>query len=147
MHGGYAYAVGKNSCGIKLRNKKIQFNKALKNRLNMVDIECNDAIKVINSRDREDAFFYVDPPYYNSDCGHYGGYTLDDYTELLECLSKIKGKFLLSSYPSEVLDKFKEANKWYQHTVTKKISVSRNDRTKDKIEVMTANYDILSMLN
>lgn len=147
MFSGYAYAVGKNSQSLKLRNKKIAFNKQLFNRLEMVDIECNDAINVIKSRDRVDSFFYIDPPYYNSDCGHYKGYTLEDYTKLLQTLSNIKGKFLLSSYPSEVLEDFTGKNAWYRHNIVKKIVASKTDRTKDKTEVLTANYNILELLN
>lgn len=146
MFSGYAYAVGKNSQSLKLLNKKIAFNKALQKRFDMVDIESNDAIKVIQSRDRVDTFHYVDPPYYNSNCGHYAGYTLDDYTRLLETLSKVKGKFLLSSYPSDVLDEFVKKNGWYQHVIIKKIVCSKGLRDKDKQEVFTANYDILSIL-
>ncbi|QZT36681.1 DNA adenine methylase [Halosquirtibacter xylanolyticus] len=40
-------------------------------RLQNVQIECTDALRIINSRDQEEAFFYCDPPYFNSDCGHY----------------------------------------------------------------------------
>lgn len=146
MFAGYAYAVGKNSQTLKIKNKKLAFNKKLQKRFDFVDIENNDALKVIKSRDREDTFHYVDPPYYNSNCGHYSGYTLEDYTKLLEVLSQVKGKFLLSSYPSEVLEKFVKQNGWYQHTITKKIVCSRGLRDKDKQEVFTANYDIQSML-
>jgi len=146
MFAGYAYAVGKNSQALKLINKKLAFNKKLQKRFDMVDIESNDAIKVISSRDREDTFHYVDPPYYNSNCGHYAGYTLEDYTKLLSTLENVKGKFLLSSYPSEVLNEFVKRNGWYQHIITKKIVCTKGDRTKDKQEVLTANYDIVSML-
>ena len=146
MFAGYAYAVGKNSQTLKIINKKLAFNKLLQKRFDCVDIESNDAIKVIASRDRVDTFHYVDPPYYNSNCGHYAGYTLEDYTKLLKTLESIKGKFLLSSYPSEVLDEYVKRNGWYQHTITKKIVCTKGDRTKDKIEVLTANYDIISML-
>lgn len=146
MFAGYAYAVGKNSQTLKIKNKKLAFSKLLRQRFDSVDIESNDAIKVIKSRDREDTFHYVDPPYYNSNCGHYSGYTIEDYTKLLSTLENVKGKFLLSSYPSEILDEFVQRNGWYQHVITKKIVCSKGERNKDKYEVLTANYDIVSML-
>ncbi len=134
-----------NSLQRKIRNKKTAFNKYLKMRLNNVDFECNDALKVIQSRDTLDSFFYCDPPYVGTELGHYKGYTETDYENLLNVLSLLKGKFILSSYPSEILEKFVKENGWYQHSITKSIAVSNNVNRK-KTEVITANYDITSML-
>jgi len=64
-----------------------------------VQLECADALYVIQSRDTINTFFYCDPPYYNSDCGHYNRYSEEDYENLLKLLAGIKGKFILSSYP------------------------------------------------
>ena len=142
LMGGYAYAVQKNTQCRKILNKKIAFNKDLARRLDMVDIENNDALKVIRSRDTENTFHYVDPPYINTHCGHYEGYTVQNYKDLLSCLSNIQGKFLLSSYPSDLLSEYTANNQWNTKTITKKIVASRTERTKDKIEVLTANYCI-----
>ncbi len=141
MFAGYGYEKAGSSCTKKIHNKKIQFCKNLTKRLDLTDIECNEALQVIKSRDCKDAFFYVDPPYYNSDMGHYGGYTLNDFIELLELLSKIEGKFLLSSYPSEALQEYTLKNNWKTESVTLKISASKT-RGKDKTEVFTYNYDL-----
>jgi DNA adenine methylase len=138
MFGGYGYAKASNQSA-HIQKKKIIFTKEIASRLDRTDIECNDAIKVINSRDTVDSFFYVDPPYYNSDCGHYGGYTLDHYKDLLKTLSEIKGKFLLSSYPSEILAIFSKENNWNTLTKESKVSVSQTNK-KIKTEVMTSNY-------
>ena len=59
----------------KLLNKKLGFNREIFERLKNVQIENNDACKVIASRDSPDAFHYVDPPYFNSCQSFYGGYT------------------------------------------------------------------------
>lgn len=67
-------------------------------RLQYVTISCTDALKVIEQRDSEDAFFYLDPPYPGTDCGHYGGYTLKDLQSLVDRLATIKGRFILSNY-------------------------------------------------
>jgi DNA adenine methylase len=113
-------------------------------RLELTDIECNDAIKVIQYRDTPNTFFYIDPPYLNSDQGHYSGYTLDQFKDLLYHLQKIKGKFLMSSYPHEVLDHYASINNRNQLKHTRKIAVHKGiDR--DKTEVLTANYDIHAM--
>ncbi len=93
-----------NKCVKSIFNKRKNFTKDYANRLQQVTLECRDAIKIINSTDYPEAFFYCDPPYFNSDMGHYNGYTKEDFILLLKTLSNIKGKFLLSSYPSEILN-------------------------------------------
>lgn len=145
IFGGYAYERKSNGVSRTIRNKKNGFTKDICERLDLVDIECNDALKVIKSRDTEDTFFYIDPPYFNSDMGHYKGYTQMDFEELLQLLSTIKGKFLLSSYPSSILDTYKKKNQWSQRSVEKTISVTKGSRDKKKVEVLTANYDIIKM--
>lgn len=145
IFGGYAYERKSDKTVKRTLNKKLQFNREITDRLSMTDIECNDALKVIQSRDTPDSFFYVDPPYYNSDCGHYKGYTLEHFTELLECLSKIQGKFLLSSYPSDILKEYSDKSGWYTSSKDSKVSVTRKT-DKVKTEVLTGNYDFLKIL-
>jgi len=126
-------------------NKKLMFDESIAQRLERVQIESNDACKVITSRDTVDAFHYVDPPYFNSNMGHYSDYSKADYERLLETLSNVKGKFLLSSYPSDVLDEYIKKNIWYSKTVTKVLSASKGitgEKRKMKVEVLTANYPI-----
>lgn len=67
-------------------------------RLRGVVIECDDALKVIQRWDTEDAVFYLDPPYPGADQGHYAGYTSEDFARLVELLDTIQGSFLLSNY-------------------------------------------------
>ncbi|MGB5931022.1 MAG: DNA (cytosine-5-)-methyltransferase [Cyclobacteriaceae bacterium] len=146
IFGGYAYERNSNGTLKRFVNKKIAFTEAIMERLEMVDIENNDALQVIKSRDAADSFFYCDPPYFNSNMGHYKGYTEKDFEELLNVLANIKGKFLLSSYPSEVLQKFTQKHKW--HTLTKKTGVAVTKQTdKIKTEVLTANYPLQSDLS
>ncbi|TPN82924.1 DNA (cytosine-5-)-methyltransferase [Aquimarina algicola] len=142
IYGGYAYERKTNGVSRTIRNKKDQFTKDICERLELVDIECNDALTVIKSRDTKESFFYIDPPYFNSDMGHYKGYTEQDFKDLLEVLTKIKGKFLLSSYPSEILKKYAKKHKWFQQSITQTVSVTKNSRDKKKTEVFTANYNL-----
>lgn len=100
---------------------------------------------MIKKYDRSDTFFYVDPPYYNSDCAHYSGYSIDDFRTLLETLGNLKGKFLLSSYPSEVLDEFSVKNGWNKKSVKQTVSVNSKS-AKTKIEVLTSNYQMENTL-
>lgn len=79
-----------------------------------------------------------------STCGHYDGYTLEDFEGLLKTLSQIKGKFLLSSYPSEILSRYMEKYGWQQKEIEQRVSVGINNGkpAKRKIEVLTANYNL-----
>ncbi len=134
----------KNSVARKVKNKKFKFTSDYAERLESCSIECRDALKVITSRDGINSFHYVDPPYFNSDMGHYGGYTEENYDELLKTLSGIKGRFLLSSYPSKILDKYVKENGWYQVEVKAIVSAAKGVR-KPKVEVLTANYNIVEI--
>ncbi|WP_205410245.1 DNA adenine methylase, partial [Aquimarina longa] len=145
LFGGYAYERKTNGISRGIFNKKQAFTKEICDRLNLVDIECNDALKVIKSRDTSDSFFYIDPPYFNSDMGHYKGYSKQDFIHLLKLLSTIKGTFLLSSYPSDILEYYKTKYKWAQYSIQQTISVTKGSRDKKKTEVLTANYDIHKM--
>lgn len=126
-------------------NKKMRFDINISRRLLGVQIECDDACRVISCRDTVDAFHYVDPPYIESHQGHYGGYTEADYICLLDTLATIQGKFLLSSYPSEILSHFTAKHGWYTKTFDKPLSASKanlGEIKKRKTEVLTANYPI-----
>lgn len=121
--------------------RKNEFGDVYSKRLNTTQIECNDAILVIRSRDDESAFIYCDPPYINADQGHYGGYTQEHFNNLLNTLKTVKGKFLLSSYPNDELFRMADENRWVVKKISMNLSASCKSGAK-KIEVLTANYPI-----
>lgn len=136
-----SWGFGKDSSKeVTVSNKRDAFSSEYSDRLKRVQVECNDALKVIDRCDSKDTFFYCDPPYFNSDMGHYKGYTREDYLRLLEKLSKIKGKFLLSSYPSPELSGFVKKYKWYSKSIEKYVAVTKRT-DKKKTELMVSNYD------
>lgn len=130
----------KNVTSKKITNKRIEFTEEYAIRLQNVQLECADMVYIINSRDSKEAFHYVDPPYFNSDCGHYGGFTEGDMKRLLDALANVQGKFLLSSYPSELLDKYIRRYGWHVKTIEQSVSVNKGYSSKKKTEVLTANY-------
>jgi DNA adenine methylase len=141
LDGSWGYDKAERTTTKKISNKREEFTEALAIRLQNAQIECADALYIIQSRDSANSFFYCDPPYYNSNCGHYDGYSFQDFENLLECLSKIKGKFLLSSYPSELLTRYAKQHGWQQWDVEQGVSVNtKSGYQKRKIEVLTANY-------
>jgi DNA adenine methylase len=128
----------------KVSVKRDGFTIDLSIRMQNVQVECTDALRVIRSRDCAGAFHYCDPPYFNSDCGHYDGYSQDDFENLLRTLSEVEGKFLLSSYPSEILSDYTKRNGWMTKEIEQAVSVANGvgKPGKRKIEVLTANYDL-----
>jgi DNA adenine methylase len=145
LGGSWGYDKSENTTTKKITNKREQFVEDLAFRLQSTQIGCSDVLYIIGSRDTLDSFFYCDPPYYNSDCGHYNGYKESDFEELLTNLSSIKGKFLLSSYPSDVLSKYVKAHGWHQWSIESNVSVNAKGRSgyqKRKTEMLTANYEL-----
>ena len=141
IDGSWGYDKTRNTTTQKIINKGVQFTEDYAIRLQNVQLECADALYIIKSRDHEQAFHYCDPPYFNSDCGHYGGYSIHDFEQLLKTLAEVQGKFLLSSYPSDLLDKYKKRYGWHQVRVEQRVSVNKG-AGKLKVECMTANYKI-----
>lgn len=144
LDGTWGYDVIKGTTSRKISKKRDSFTEDYAIRLQNVQIENTDALRVIRSRDYEKAFHYCDPPYFNSDCGHYDGYSIDDFEELLRTLSSLQGKFLMSSYPSDILTKYSKQNGWHTRKVEQSVSVANGTggAGKKKIEVLTANYDL-----
>ncbi|MFN8266498.1 MAG: DNA adenine methylase [Chitinophagales bacterium] len=137
----FGYDKSKQTTTRKFNNKKKDFTKELQQRLEHAQIESRDACEIISSRDTKQSFFYCDPPYFNADMGHYKGYTQQDFERLLQTLSKVKGKFLLSSYPSDILNKYSKQNGWHTKSIKQLHKIGSNN-SKTKTEVLTANYQI-----
>lgn len=143
LDGTWGFDLSKNTTTKKINTKRHGFTRTFAQRLQRCQLECADALYVIASRDTTESFFYCDPPYFNSDLGHYDGYTEKDYEDLLNLLSGIKGKFLLSSYPSPILKRFTKKYGWQKWSINQKISVNaKAGNQKTKTEVLVANYPI-----
>ena len=140
------YSILTNSWSVEIdknKAKQIQWSKETftilyARRLERTSIFCRDAVNVIKSTDRPTTFHYVDPPYFNADMGHYGGYTEDDFARLLEVLSEVEGKFMLSSYPSDVLSDYSIRNGWH----TMNVEMTKSAGGGIKTEVFTMNYSV-----
>lgn len=86
------------------------------NRLKRVVIFNQNACKLIKQEDSPTTFFYLDPPYLHETRTATKCYEFEmsqaDHVELLETLSTIEGKFLLSGYPHPLYDRYAERNAW-----------------------------------
>lgn len=141
LDGSWGFDITDNTTSRKIQISKYEFSEQYARRLERVQLENSDANYIIRSRDTVDSFFYCDPPYFNSNMGHYRGYTQHDFEMLLATLSRIKGKFLLSSYPSRILQQYAGANHWHQESYEQVVTVNiKSGKGKSKTEMLTANY-------
>jgi DNA adenine methylase len=92
---------------------------------------------VIGFPDHEEAFHYVDPPHYQADMEHYGGYTVTDFEWLFQVLTTLKGKFMLRSYSSGILSEYVTKAGWRMT----EYDLSRAAGGGRKTEVLTMNYE------
>jgi len=139
----HAFAFGNcKKVNTALKNKRDNFTDKYSKRLERTEIFCRDALEIIKLKDTPDTFFYIDPPYVSSDCGHYKGYTTEHFTQLLDLLATIKGKFLLSSYPETVLMEYRDKHGWNFRDKVDRVSVSgKGTKGKTKTECLTFNYE------
>lgn len=141
LDGTFGYYKTTNSMCKKIDNSKHQFTNALQKRIERTQIECTNALHVIESRDCAEAFHFIDPPYINSDCGHYTDtFNLMNFEELLILCEGLKGKFMLTMFPHEVLREYIVRNGWHLVAVERTISVSTVNRRKQE-EWIVMNYE------
>lgn len=114
-------------------------------RLRRVAIYNEDAIRFIKKHDSPRTLFYLDPPYLHETRTAKDAYrhemTGDQHAELLTWLAGIRGKFVLSGYPSELYEHHRKAHGW--RCVTREIdNKSSGKRSKDKkTECLWMNYE------
>lgn len=146
MHGGWKWSNGTSGShtGKYIENKARSFSRDVHLRLKNVQISCRNAIKVIEDRDSPVTVFYLDPPYPGSYQGHYRGYTMKMFNELLYTISQIQGKFILSSYHNQSLRYFTKTNSWNRKEieVTIKTASLGNLVNNKRTEILTYNYDL-----
>lgn len=102
-------------------------------------IENMDSTKLIPYYSNESIFIYADPPYFNSDCGHYKGYTEYDFINLLNVLTETKSKFMLSCYPSDIIYEYIKKYGWSLQTHVQTLSAGNVGRKKTELLVMNYN--------
>ena len=143
--GGWKWCNGSagSHSGIVLQHERDRFTKKLWERLQNVQISCRDALTVIEQRDTEGTFFYLDPPYPGADQKHYRGFTIDHLAELLKVLEGIKGKFMLSCFMSDVLKKAIRRNEWHLEVIDMPMMVANfQGEARRKEECLIMNYEI-----
>lgn len=94
----YSYSSGGKSFACQPMNIRSLFGliQDVSIRLNNAVIENQDFEILIKHYDRDNAFFYCDPPYYSSEYVYQCGFTWDDHLRLKNALANAKGKWLVS---------------------------------------------------
>jgi len=118
---------------------KISLKSDYQERLKNTIILNEDYKKVIKKYDSENSLIYLDPPYEESDKSHYDN-PIIDYNELLDILSNIKGKFILS------INNSKKIRDLFQNFKIKKIKTKYTNpltggQSKKITELLITNYE------
>lgn len=135
--------------GVDFDNIEQLVNKTY-DRLKGVLIENDDYSEILTKYDAKDVFFFLDPPYLTEDnkrCRDYV-YTMSqhDYVVLNSYLTKLKGRFLMTTNDCQFLRKlFKEFNqtvKYIKYSITNK-EIRDNPKcvSKKTGQLIVANYD------
>ncbi|RLI00128.1 hypothetical protein DRO19_00300 [Candidatus Bathyarchaeota archaeon] len=89
-------------------------------RLQNVMIECRDYREVLELNDSPETFFYIDPPYYETDDALGISWNHNQHKELASVVSKLKGKWLIT------YNDHPEIRKLYRKYKIEKIVISRS---------------------
>jgi len=90
---------GRSLAAVKLTATKLYRDfRVWSERLRLVQIENRDFERLITEYNSDDAFFYLDPPYYGCEDYYQGGegFGRADHERLAAALKDVKGKWLLS---------------------------------------------------
>ena len=112
----------------------------LEGRLANTVIENQDFETLIRHYDRDDAFFYLDPPYYSTEDMYPGGFGTDDHKRLRDLLRTIKGRFLLSYNDCPEIRELYKDFRIFDFTRTHSMA-QRYEAGKEFKELLIANYD------
>lgn len=113
-------------------------------RLKRVQIYCEAALRFIDRFDAPTTLFYLDPPYLHDTRTVTDAYEHEmdeaDHRKLLNVLASIKGRFVLSGYPSRLYGDYQSVHDWRR--VSREIdNKSGSGKTKQKrLECLWMNY-------
>ena len=112
----------------------------LESRMANVIVENQDFERLIRHYDREDALFYLDPPYFSTEDMYPGGFGMDDHKRLRDLLRNIKGRFLLSYNDCPEIRELYKDFEIFDFTSTHSMA-QRYEAGKEFKELLIANYD------
>lgn len=145
-HGGWKWCNGPSGShtGIVLAHKKNRLSRQLFKRIEHAQISSRDALRVIDDRDTPVTLYFLDPPYPGADQKHYAGYSFRDLEQLLIRLTTIKGKFILTNYPSQMLRYYCAKYGWEARPYISRAMMfavdGENNNKQKKTELIVTNF-------
>lgn len=113
----------------------------LENRMANVVVENQDFETLIRHYDRNDAFFYLDPPYFSTEDMYAVEFGWDDHVRLHDTLKNINGKFLLSYNDCSEIRQLYKGFSMLDFSRTHSMA-QRYDAGKEFKELLIGNYDL-----
>lgn len=113
----------------------------LSKRMDNVVIENQDFEVLIKHYDRQDAFFYCDPPYFNSEYMYECGFQWEDHVRLRDALASAEGRWLISyndcAEIRELYENYEIFDFYRIHSMVQKYEAG-----KEFPELLIGNYDL-----
>jgi len=113
-------------------------------RLQRVAIFCEPATQLVQQEDDEKSFFYCDPPYVAETRTVRKAYQCEmsdaEHAGLLDTLSQLKGKFILSGYRCSLYDDVARKRNWNRVDIEIDNKASAQKTKPRKIECLWMNY-------
>jgi DNA adenine methylase len=117
----------------------------VRDRLRGVVIYNEKAVDVILREDGPNTIQYLDPPYLHSERSATEAYEHemdeDDHEELLQACSRLKGRFLLSGYRSDLYDRYARRYGWCRDEIEIDNKSSSASAKEIKTECLWMNFD------
>lgn len=122
-----------------IENMTIMFEEIQK-RLNTVIIENQDFEKLIKQQDRENTFFFLDPPYFGTEKYYKNvDFTKEDHERLYNIVKDVKGKFLISYNDCEYIRELYKDFKIEEVTRFSNLTAALDEKKEYK-EILIKNY-------
>ena len=139
----YSYSSGGKSFACQPMNIRSLFGliQDVSIRLNNAVIENQDFEVLIKHYDRDNAFFYCDPPYYSSEYVYQCGFTWDDHLRLKNTLANSKGKWLVSYNDCEEIRNLYDGYSFFDFTRLHNMK-QRINAGEQFPELLISNYDM-----
>lgn len=146
-------AEGKYPSKYETLKKKLANLEIIKRLTEITAVEKLDCIDLIQKYDSKNTFFYLDPPYYNTESYYSREFPREKHRELAITLQDIKGKFALSYYDFNDSNGFtlrqlypEDRFAWFRQNVYRS-SATRHGKEKDYkekskgTEILIMNYE------
>ena len=118
----------------------------LSKRLEYTVIENRDFEVLIKHYDRENSFFYCDPPYFESEYMYDCDFVWNDHVRLYQTLHDIKGKFLVSYNDCKEIRELYDGCYFYGFKRTHSM-VQKYEAGREFPELLIGNYDLSERKN